>query len=479
MPETGIDKILNTMINRRTFIKAVGASAATLAVTPGKVLASSAESRRNIKGSSDKVNVAFIGIGQKGEDEANFASQTGLINVLALCDVNMGHPWTQKVMGMFPKAKRYTDFRKLFDEMAGQLDAVFIAVPDFAHFAIAMRAMKENIHVYCEKPLCRTFHECQLLLEESRLRPNLITQLGNQGHSGPAYYQFKSWTEAGIIKNITRIDAYMNNWRRWHPYDPGIQKFPDPDPMPETMHWDIWQMQALYHDYSEKFDHGNWRGWYDFGMGALGDWGAHILDSCHQFLDLGLPTEVSLLKGEGQNDYFFPKASTIQFKFPRRGSKPALTLTWYDGQENPCPKPEGYEVDFHPEDKGCGKILYGDDYIFAGGAHRTALSIIPKDVQKSLESKGLLPETPAMPADFLSNHHKNFLNSILGKDKPHSPFEVAVPLCQVLCLGVIAQRVGGSFHFDRTTHEITDNDFARSLLAGLPPRKGWEEYYKL
>ena len=159
------------MISRRTFVKAAGASLAGLAVNPGKVLATTAASMKNIKGAGDKVNVAFIGIGQKGNEESKFAWQTGLCNVLALCDVNMGHPWTQEIMAMFPNAKRYPDFRKLFDEMASQLDAVFIAVPDFAHFSIAMRALKEGLHVYCEKPLCRTFHECQLLLEESRMHP--------------------------------------------------------------------------------------------------------------------------------------------------------------------------------------------------------------------------------------------------------------------------------------------------------------------
>ena len=223
------------MISRRTFVKAAGASVAALAVNPKSIIASTAAGNKNIKGAGDRVNVAFIGIGQKGEEEVKYATSTGLCNVLALCDVNMGHPWTQEVMAMFPNAKRYTDFRKLFDEMAGKLDAVFVCVPDFAHFPIAMRALKEGLHVYCEKPLCRTFHECQLLLEESRLHPELVTQLGNQGHSGPAYYQFKSWTEAGIIKNITRIDAFMNNWRRWHPYDTNIKKFPDSRPLTDTV----------------------------------------------------------------------------------------------------------------------------------------------------------------------------------------------------------------------------------------------------
>ena len=283
------------MISRRTFVKAAGTSIAALAVTPKTILAATAASKKNSKGAGDKVNVAFIGIGQKGEEEARYAWQTGLCNVLALCDVNMGHPWTQKVMSMFPNAKRYTDFRKLFDEMASQLDAVFVCVPDFAHFPVAMLALHCGKHVYVEKPMARTFHECELLMAAARKRPELATQVGNQGHSEANYFQFKAWTEAGIIKNITRIDAYMNNWRRWHPYDVNIKKFPDPDPMPETMQWDIWQMHTMYHDYSEKFDHGNWRGWYDFGCGALGDWGCHILDNCHQYKLLFLVSFIPLV----------------------------------------------------------------------------------------------------------------------------------------------------------------------------------------
>jgi len=376
----------------------------------------------------------------------------------------------------------------MFDEMAGKIDAVFVSTPDFAHFAIAMRAIKEGIHVYCEKPLTRTFHENQLLIDAAKKYPNVVTQMGNQGHSGKNYFQFKSWVEAGIIKDVYRINAHMNNARRWHGYDVNINKFPAADPMPETMDWDVWQMQTMYHDYSKQFDEGNWRSWYDFGMGALGDWGAHIFDTCHEFLELGLPYEVGMEKAEGHNDFFFPMSSTIRFRFPRRGSKPSCDMYWYDGIGNYPDLPEGYGATdaahvptvngqaFKPSKVNPGKEIYSNDLIFQGASHDSQLNIVPKSLHDEMDAKGLLPHCPE---DYHYNHYVNFLNAVKGIEKAHSPFEKAGVLCQVMNLGVIAQRLNTTFHFDRATGEITDNPFANALLCGIPPRKGWEEYYTI
>ncbi|MFC3336857.1 hypothetical protein [Flavobacterium palustre] len=179
-----------------------------------------------------------------------------------------------------------------------------------------------------------TFYEIELMMQAARKHPNLVTQVGNQGHSEANYFQFKAWKEAGIIKNVTEVVAHMNSPRRWHGWDPNIYKLPEGQPIPEGMDWNTWLMARPYHDYSDKYHQGNWRCWYDFGMGALGDWGAHILDTAHEFLDLGLPYEVNPIKLEGHNDYFFPMSSTIQFKFPKRGNMPPMNITWYDGVNN-------------------------------------------------------------------------------------------------------------------------------------------------
>ena len=446
-----------------------------------------ASSRRKINGANGKVNVALIGIGHRGAENAAQVRKTGLANVIALCDVNMGAKHTRKVMDMFPEAKRYQDFRKLFDEMAPQLDAVFVSTPDFSHFPIAMRAIKEKISVYCEKPMARTFTENALLIEAAKRNPDVVTQMGNQGHSGENYFQFKAWQEAGLIRDVTRIDAHMNNSRRWHVLDPNITKFPEAEPVPGTMDWDIWQMQTMYHDYSQWFDEGNWRCWYDFGMGALGDWGAHILDTCHEFLKLGLPYEVGMLNTEGHNDYFFPMSSTIRFRFPRRGRMPSCDVTWYDGIGNYPEFPEGYGKSeaadvptvagqaYQAQKINPGKIIYARDYIFKGSSHSAPLHIVPEELEKQLKAEGKLPEVPESP----SNHYENFLKAVMGLEKTRSPFETTGVLCQVMNLGVIAQRLNTTFHFDALSGQITDNDFANALLTGIPPRKGWEDYYKL
>ena len=487
------------MIDRRNFLKAAGVAAAALALDGCKSFqggaAASAASAKRIVGANGKVNVALIGIGHRGLENARSVRDTGLANVIALCDVNLGAPHTQEAIGMFPDAKHYKDFRKLFDEMHGQIEAVFVSTPDFSHFPICMRAIKEGIHVYCEKPLCRTFRENQLLMDAARKYPAVVTQMGNQGHSGEQYYQFQDWMKAGLIKDVTKIVAHMNNDRRWHVLDPAITRFPDAEPVPETMEWDIWQMQTMYHDYSHWLDEGNWRCWYDFGLGALGDWGAHIFDTCHEFLKLGLPDEVSMKFADGHNDYFFPMASTIEFKFPRRGSMPACTMTWYDGINNLPELPEGYGVsqvaDVPTVNGGQlkkvkvnpGKEIYARDFIFKGASHAAPLSIVPEELHKQMLAEHKIPDPMPKDSPIIKNfrfiHHANFLNACMGKEQAHSPFELAGELAQLQNLGVIAQRLNTSFKFDRNTKEIVDNPFANAMLTGIPPRKGWEDYYVL
>jgi hypothetical protein len=334
--------------------------------------------------------------------------------------------------------------------------------------------------------MARTFYEAELLMEAARKYPKLVTQVGNQGHSEGNYFQFKAWLDAGIIKDVTAVSAHMNNPRRWHTWDPNIYKLPDAQPLPSTLDWDTWLMSRPYHDYNEKYHNGEWRSWFDFGMGALGDWGAHIIDTVHEFLELGLPYEINPLKLTGHNDYFFPMSSTILFRFPARKNMPPLDLTWYDGVDNQPPLPAGYGVsalDPNIPASGAGeikaakinpgKIIYGRDLTFKGASHGSTLTIIPEDKARDMASK--LPEVPKSS----SNHYANFLLSCMGKEKTRSPFEIHGTLSQVFSLGVLAQRLNAPLYFDSRTKQITNNAFANAMLTDLPPRKGWEQYYKL
>lgn len=472
------------MITRRKFLKTAGLASAGL--TLGSISPLTASSMQRTKKANQRVNLACIGIGNRGEQIINDFDKTGLANIVALCDVDMGAKQTQKIMAKFPKARQFKDFREMFDKMGNQIDAVAVATPDHSHFPICMMAMAYGKHVYVEKPMARTFYEAELMMQAARKYPNVVTQVGNQGHSEANYFQFKAWMDAGIIKDVTAVTAHMNNPRRWHEWDTNIYKLPEGEPIPSTLDWKTWMCAVPYHDYNQLYHNGEWRCWYDFGMGALGDWGAHILDTVHEFLELGLPYEIDPVKLTGRNDYFFPKSSTILFRFPQRKGMPPVDVTWYDGTDNLPPIPDGYgasEIDpnippspageITPSKLNPGKIIYSKELTFKGGTHGSTLSIIPEEKAKEMASK--LPEVPKST----SNHFANFLLACRGEEKTRSPFEIHGPLSQVFSLGVMAQRLGTKLYFDTRLKQITNNEFANAMLTGIPPRKGWEDFYKI
>lgn len=472
------------MTTRRDFLKTMAMASAGLALGGSDLMASPAPAPK--KKQADRVKLACIGIGNRGEQVISAMENTGMAEVVALCDVDMGAPHTQKTMARYPQAKRFRDFRKLFDEAGNSFEAVCIATPDHSHFPISMLALSQGKHVFVEKPLARTFYEGELLMQAARKRPHLVTQVGNQGHSEANYFQFKAWMEAGIIKDVTAVTAHMNNPRRWHKWDANIYKMPAGQQLPKDMEWDPWLGVCPYHEYNKDYHQGQWRCWYDFGMGALGDWGAHILDTVHEFLELGLPYEVTMKYANGHNDFFYPFSSTILFRFAQRNGMPPVDVTWYDGLDNLPPIPAGYGVSgldpnipatnqgATPKSKlNPGKIIYSRDLIFKGGSHGSTLSIIPEEKAREMADK--LPQVPKSP----SNHYENFLLACMGKEKTRSPFEINGVLGQVFSLGVIAQRLNTQLFFDPRTKQITNNAFANAMLTGVPPRKGWEEFYKL
>ena len=239
---------------RRQFGKVFAAGTAA-SLIPGSVM-----------GANEKVNVAFIGCGGMGAGDAKTVAGTGLVNVVALCDVAMGTKHTAGIEAKFPGVPKFKDFRQMFDKMANEIDCCTVAVPDHSHFPIAMMAMSLGIGVYVEKPLAHTFEECDLMMKAER-KYKVAAQMGNQGHSGGNYFQFKAWKEAGVISGVTKVTAYMNKGRRWHGWT--VDGYPEAEPMPEGIDWDTWLGTAPEHPYSSKLHPGNWRSWYDYGNGLL------------------------------------------------------------------------------------------------------------------------------------------------------------------------------------------------------------------
>lgn len=413
------------------------------------------------------LRLAVVGIGNRGNDLIKTFAATDLVSMAAFCDVDLDGPHTKQSRELFPAVPLFRDFREMFDKAGSTFDAVVVATPDHSHFPVAMHAMRQGKHVYVEKPVAQTFREVDLLMAAAR-QTGVVTQMGNQGHSGNNYFQFKAWTEAGIIKDVTKVVAFMNSERRWHGWN--VDGFPSGEAMPSGLDWDVWNAARPVHPYSTRLHPQTWRGWFAYGTGAFGDWGAHILDTAHQFLDLGLPHTIEAVRRDEPNEFIFPQATTIRFDFASRGHMPPVEVFWYDGVSNrpPLPAELGPGATLTELE---GKFIYSKDVVFKGGTHGDTLRIIPEERMKAMSSS-----LPTIGGGF-SDHATNFVRACQGNEETRSPFHISGPLTQVFLLGIVAQRLGGRLEFDPLRREFSGNAEANRLLRGPDPRPGWELFY--
>ncbi|MDO8836035.1 MAG: Gfo/Idh/MocA family oxidoreductase [Vicinamibacterales bacterium] len=452
---------------RRAFLRASVRAGAALTILPAGAQAFLAPSAAVPP--DRPLTVAFIGIGNRGNDMLKTFAATGLVTVAAFCDVDADGAHVAESRRLYPAVPCVRDFRALFDRAAPAIDAVVVSTPDHSHFPLAMAAMAHGKHIYVEKPLAQTFREVDLLMAMAA-RTGVVTQMGNQGHSGNNFFQFKAWTDAGVIKDVTRIVAFMNSERRWHGWQ--VDGFPAGEPLPPGLDWDGWHAARPVHPFCARLHPQTWRGWFAYGTGAFGDWGAHILDTAHRFLDLGLPRQVEAIHRDGVSPFIFPQASTVRFDFAARPGQPPVEVFWYDGVQNRPPLPAELGPDAVLTERN-GKFIYSKDLVFKGGTHGDTLRIIPETRMRDLAST-----LPTVKPGF-SDHVTNFIRACQGVEEPRSPFRVSGPLTQVFLLGVIAQQLGGSLAFDPVRRAFTGNAAANELLNGPPPRPGWEPYYRV
>ena len=431
---------------------------------------------------NEKVRLAFVGIGQQGwYDICEFGKFPRLFECVALCDTDMGAPHTLDCLRKYPNVPRFQDFRRMFDAMDGRIDACLVAVPDHSHFPIAMDAMRRGIAVYVEKPLAHTFEECELLMKAAD-RYGVVTQMGNQGHSTVKYHQFREYVETGLVHGVEKVVAHMNMARRWHKWQGKVFSFPKAEQLPSTLDWDTWLGTAQHHDYCKDFVGGEWRAWFDFGNGCMGDWGAHLVDCVHEFLLKGdLPSAVEIVRQSDCNKFVYPMNSTLRFRFPANGDHEAMELDWYEGADNLPPLPEGFVYatpDGIPKNSANsdadavqlfpGKEMYQrDGTVWQSLSHKHPLHVVG-DYERKL---------PDYPAEFCT-HYEGFLRAVRGEMETTSPFKVAAPLSQLFTLACIAQRLGRGFRVDKSSGTIPGDAEANALLRQAP-RAGWESYYKV
>jgi predicted dehydrogenase len=434
--------------NRRDFLKTSAAFGAGLWVVGS---GSSLIARQ----ANERVAVAFVGVGGRGGSNLDELAGAGA-DVVGLCDVDEGH--LGEAASKHGDAKTFHDFRKMYDELDKSIDAVCVSTPDHTHTVAAVRAMRMGKHCYCEKPLTRTISEARLMAETAR-QHKVATQMGNQGHSDSEARRTVEIIKAGAIGAVKEVHAWTNRpiWPQGLPHAPTAT----PE-VPGSVHWDLWVGPARMHTYSPEYHPFKWRGWWEFGTGALGDMACHILDVAFWSLDLRDPTTIEA-ECSGLNPYTAPQWSVIKYQFPERDGRPPVTLTWYDGGKRPPQElVEGEEL----REGGSlfigekGKIYIPDDY----GRNRIFL---PKDTFSSYQ-----PPEPTLPR--VEGHKQDFLAACKDPGRPAgSHFDYAAALTETVLIGNLAVLLGKPVEWD--AKEMRVKNAAEADCYIRPEyRKGWE-----
>ncbi len=415
-------------LSRREF---VGAAAAVAAFTfvPKRILGAAGQSSAN-----NRLNIAGIGVGGRGASDIKEVSSE---NIVALCDVDL-----KKAAGTIkahPDAKLYRDFREMLEKEQKNIDAVVIGAPDHIHAPAAIMAMKMGKHVYVEKPMAHTIYEARRLAEVAK-ETGVVTQMGNQGHGGEGLRLYWEFIHDGAIGKVSEVHVWTDRAgtpeRAWWPQ--GVDRPQGTEPIPETLDWDHWLGPARWRPYHSAYAPFKWRGWWDYGCGAIGDMAVHNADPAFFALELGAPTAVQA-ETSPVNDETLPVWNIITFEFPARGDRPAVKMTWYDGAKLP-PAP----AELEGRKLGDNGILFvGDKGKLLGPSHAGAPRLIPESRQKEY---GRPPKTlPRSPG-----HHREWIDACkAGKPQDaKSGFWYAGPFVEALLVGNLAVRLQKRVEWD-------------------------------
>jgi predicted dehydrogenase len=501
-------------ITRRNFVS--GAASVTLGamIVPRHVLGGP-----GYQAPSDRVNVAVVGCGGQGaSDTAELVA--GGENVVALADADFGYvdravanrtktrdgkPNEEfiRLQEAYAKAKRYADFRKMLDEQK-DIDAVLVATPDHLHAVAAKAALEAGKHVYCEKPLTYSVQEARVLREAAKKNPKLVTQMGNQGHSSHEARLVNEWVQAGVIGPVREVHVWTNRpvnyWPQGVPRPAAVTAdAAGPDfgtnwtprrlnrvlasamagdaSTPSTLNWDLYLGPAPEVPFHPVYHPFNWRGWVDWGTGALGDMAAHLIDHPYWALGLTYPTSVEATStpfgvDAKNNPVSYPLATRVEYKYPARGAQPPVTLVWYDGglmPGRPAALPE--EV---PLQRGGGVIFVGEKGVLMHETYGKNPKLYPEKLMDDAKKVPQRYERVAANEKGDALHRQNWAKAIKGQAKPSSDFEYASRLTENMLLGIVALKTGQGrmIRYDGEAGRVTNVSEANQHLH-REYRKGW------
>ncbi len=430
---------------RRDFMKA-SAAVSTFAFLPRYVFGG-----QGYVAPSEKVNIAIIGAGGQGRTNTKALLQHKDAQIVAVCDVNESADYNRfyykGMAGRGPvrdivqkhysdqgkgnlKVADYVDFRDMFEKEKNNLDAVLIATPDHNHYIVAITAVQLKKHVYCEKPLCHSIYEIRKLTEAAR-QAKVATQMGNQGHSDEGIRLTREWIQDGAIGDVYEVHGWSDaGGPAW--YGTAQGRPVDTPPIPKGLNWDLWLGPVKKRPYHPAYHPYNWRGWWAFGTGAIGDMACHNLDPAFYSLDLVYPDSVQA-SCAGITQENAPAASLTQFSFPARGKMPPVKLYWYDGGIMP-PRPDELEPGRDLDGRGNGILFIGTKGKIMAAGWAGSPRIIP-------ESKMRAYKRPPRTIPRVPGHHRDWLNACKGGKPSSANFDYSGPMTEVVLLGALAQKL--------------------------------------
>ena len=448
---------MSSKLSRRAFLAATTTSAAFVAtstrvnaavVVPGKI------------SPNEKMNIAGIGVGGKGMSDIMSCRRE---NVVALCDPD----WDRAAEAFYKikDAKHYKDYRVMLEEIGDEIDGCTISTPDHTHAPAAYMAMNMGKHVYVQKPLTHTIAEARLL-RKTMEKTGVKTQMGNQGHCGDGCRVYAEMVMNGDLGDVSEAHVWTNRpvWPQ------GIKEPLASEAVPDTMQWDLWIGAAPWRQYNSKYAPFNWRGWWDFGCGAIGDMACHIMDPVFLALKLYEAPNFSceVVEEDRMNDQTAPLRSKIKYTFPARGEMAPVVVYWSDGGIKP-PRPEGVPEDNKMGDGDNGSMLIGSKAVATAGEYGGNPRLLPDS--KMADYK--FPD-PVIPRVERENPYYNWIDACKGEvDQAASNFSYAGPLTEVANMGNVALHAGKLVEFDVASMKITNDESLNRFLT-KEYRHGWE-----